>query len=424
MQTSQTPRISEAPFSPAVRAPMWLLVLVTLSGTMAMHIFVPALPLAGVDLRASPAGMQQTITYYVLGLAFGQLIYGPVSDTIGRRPTLLAGLGLYLCASIVALFAPSLEWLLAARMAQALGGAAGITLGRSIVRDTAAPERVTSDLALLNLLTLVGPGLSPIVGSFLADQFGWRAIYVFLVGIASLMVYCAWRMLPETNPQRQSLEVVKIARDYGRLLGSRRYLGFMLGGACSTTALYPYLATSAYIVHGQLGLPVWQIGWFASVTIVGASLGTMITRRLAGSVRPEIFLNTGAGLSLAMAVLLLLVQLGGWLDAPLLIGITFMLTVGAGLASPAALSRSISAVPGLTGAAAGLYGCGQMAMGALGTKLVGYGSNPTIACAVVQILITCTALGAYRVASRALSPDPSPASGRGEPVGAEGDGCG
>ncbi|MBY4897162.1 multidrug effflux MFS transporter [Cupriavidus sp. AU9028] len=379
---------------------MWLLVLVTLSGTMAMHIFVPALPLAGTDLHATPAGMQQTITYYVLGLAFGQLIYGPVSDTIGRRPTLLVGLCLYLCASVMALFATSLEWLLIARSVQALGGAAGITLGRSIVRDTAAPGRVTSDLALLNLLTLVGPGLSPVVGSFLADQFGWRAIYVFLVGIAGLMVYCAWRMLPETNPHRRSLEVLKIGRDYVRLLGNSRYLGYMLGGSCSTTALYPYLATLAYIVHGQLGLPVWQVGWFASVTIAGASLGTLITRRLAGSLRPEIFLNTGAGLSLSMAVLLLLVQLGGWLTPPFLIGITFMLTMGAGLASPAALSRSISAVPGLTGAAAGLYGCGQMAVGALGTKLVGYGTNATIACAVVQIVITSTALGAYRVAAR------------------------
>ncbi|MGY8524500.1 multidrug effflux MFS transporter [Paracidovorax citrulli] len=379
---------------------MWLLVLVTLSGTMAMHIFVPALPLAGTDLHASPAGMQQTITYYVLGLAFGQLVYGPVSDTIGRRPTLLVGLCLYLCASILALFATSLEWLLIARSVQALGGAAGITLGRSIVRDTAAPGRVTSDLALLNLLTLVGPGFSPVLGSFLADQFGWRAIYVFLVAIAGVMVYCAWRMLPETNPQRRSLRLLEIGRDYARLLGNSRYLGYMLGGSCSTTALYPYLATLAYIVHGQLGLPVWQVGWFASVTIAGASLGTVITRRLAGSLRPEVFLNAGAGLSLSMAVLLLVVQLGGWLTAPLLIAITFMLTVGAGLASPAALSRSISAVPGLTGAAAGLYGCGQMAVGALGTKLVGYGTNATIACAVVQILITSTALAAYRVAAR------------------------
>ena len=129
------------------RAPMWLLVLVTLSGTMAMHIFVPALPVAGEALGASPASMQQTITLYVIGLALGQLIYGPVSDALGRRPALLLGLSIYFSAGVMALFAPSLEWLVIARLLQALGGAAGIALGRAIVRDTAHPLRVTKDLA-------------------------------------------------------------------------------------------------------------------------------------------------------------------------------------------------------------------------------------------------------------------------------------
>lgn len=144
--------------SSAVRAPLWLLVLVTLSGTTAMHIFMPALPLAGSDLQASSASMQQTITLYIIGLAVGQLIYGPISDTIGRRPTLLVGLAIYLVSSVFALVAPTLEWLLIARLAQALGGAAGITLGRAIVRDTSAPEQVAKDLALLNLLTPGRPG--------------------------------------------------------------------------------------------------------------------------------------------------------------------------------------------------------------------------------------------------------------------------
>lgn len=388
----------QQPRSAFVRAPLWLLVLVTLSGTTAMHIFMPALPLAGSDLQASPASMQQTITLYILGLAFGQLIYGPISDTIGRRPTLLVGLAIYLVSSIFALMAPTLEWLLIARLAQALGGAAGITLGRAIVRDTSTPERATKDLALLNLLTLVGPGLAPVLGSFLAEHFGWRAIYVFLVAIASVMVLCAWRLLPETHHQRSPLAFGRIARDYGQLLGNRRFVGFMVGGGCSSTALYPYLATSPYIVHGQLNLAISQIGWFAAVTIAGASVGSMLTRRLVGLLRLEIFLFLGAGLGLTMAVTLLGVQSMGWLTAPLLVAITFTLTMGSGMASPAALARALSVTPELTGSAAGLYGFNQMAMGALGTKLVGYGSDPAIACAWVQILLLVVTLIAFRVA--------------------------
>lgn len=384
----------------SVQAPLWVLVLVTLSGTMAMHIFVPALPVAGEALGAEPSGMQQTITLYVIGLALGQLIYGPVSDTWGRRPALLVGLSLYFSASVLALFAPSLQWLVAARLLQALGGAAGITLGRAIVRDIAPPDRVTRDLALLNLLTLVGPGLSPIVGAYLADHFGWRAIYVFLVCIGSAMLFCAWKLLPETNLNRRPLAITRIALDYGSLLANPRFAAFMLGGACSSTALYPYLATAPYIVHEQLGLPIRYVGWFAASTIVGAGLGTFLTRKLAGRWLAERFLYIGSGLGLGLATLFLCIQALGWLSAPLLLALMVVMTFGAGMASPAALSRALGATtPALAGTAAGLYGFAQMAMGAVGTMLVGFGEVPALACAVTQICITGLALSSYRFAA-------------------------
>ncbi|MCD2513418.1 multidrug effflux MFS transporter [Comamonas endophytica] len=378
------------------RAPLWLLVLVTFSGTMAMHIFVPALPVAGAALGASPASMQQTITLYVIGLALGQLVYGPVSDALGRRPALLLGLSVYFCAGVMALFAPTLEWLLVARLLQALGGAAGIALGRAIVRDTAEPARVTRELALLNLLTLAGPGLAPIVGAYLADHFGWRAIYVFLVAIGSAMLLFTWRLLPETNLNPRPLRVGAIARDYRQLLGNPGFAGYTLGGACITSALYPYLASVPYIVHGQMGLPVSAIGWFAASTIVGASLGTFLTRRLSGRWPAESFLFLGAGLGLAMACTLLAFQALGWLTPAWLIAITVTMTFGAGFASPAALGSALSVMPTLAGSAAGLYGFGQMAMGAVGTLLVGHGDDPVVSCAVTQICITGLALASFR----------------------------
>ncbi|WP_244146403.1 multidrug effflux MFS transporter [Comamonas antarctica] len=381
-----------------MRAPLWLLVLVTFSGTMAMHIFVPALPVAGAALGASAASMQQTITLYVIGLALGQLIYGPVSDAVGRRPALLLGLSVYFCAGVMALLAPTLQWLLVARLLQALGGAAGIALGRAIVRDTAEPARVTRELALLNLLTLAGPGLAPIVGAYLADHFGWRAIYVFLVAIGSAMLVCTWRLLPETNGQLRPLRVASIGRDYRQLLGHPGFAGYMLGGACITSALYPYLASVPYIVHGQMGLPISAIGWFAASTIVGASLGTFLTRRLSSRWPAERFLFLGAGLGLTMAATLLAFHAMGWLTPGWLLAITITMTFGAGLASPAALGSSLAVMPALAGSAAGLYGFGQMAMGAIGTLLVGHGDDPVVSCAVTQMCITGLALASFRMA--------------------------
>lgn len=379
-------------------APVWLLVLVTLSGTMAMHIFVPALPLAGVAFGAEPSAMQQTITLYVVGLALGQLVYGPMSDTRGRRPTLLIGLSIYLCASVAALYAQSLEWLVLARLLQALGGAAGITLGRVVVRDTSSPERVLKNLALLNLLTMVGPGIAPVVGAYLADHFGWRAIYLFLVCMGCAMLICAFLLLPETNRHLRPLLASSIVADYRILVCNPRFRDFMIGGACSSTMLYPYLATVPYIVHEQLGLPIRYVGWFAASTIVGASLGSFVTSQLAARVQAQRLMYSGACMGVAMAVLLLIVQLMGDLTGSLLLAITMAMTFGAGLAAPAALSRAMASSGGLAGSAAGLYGFGQMAMGAIGTKLVGYGDVPAVSCAIVQTCFAAIALCSFRFA--------------------------
>ena len=126
---------------------LWLLVLLALSGTLAMHIFVPALPAAAQDLGAGKAAMQSTISLYILGLAGGQLVYGPLSDGYGRRPALLSGLALYAAASLGAAFAGGVQTLVAARLLQAFGGCAGLVIGRAIVRDTAAPTDAVRRLA-------------------------------------------------------------------------------------------------------------------------------------------------------------------------------------------------------------------------------------------------------------------------------------
>ncbi|MFS2055590.1 MFS transporter, partial [Variovorax sp. CT11-76] len=138
------------PVSRAAHAPLWLLALVTFSGTLAMHIFVPALPIAARSLGAGIGEMQMTVSLYIFGLAVGQLVYGPLADRFGRRPVLLAGLSLYTAAGLAAALAPEVHALITARLFQAMGGCAGLVLGRSIVRDTAEPQEATRRLALMN----------------------------------------------------------------------------------------------------------------------------------------------------------------------------------------------------------------------------------------------------------------------------------
>src|SRR5690349_10635206 len=119
-------------------SPLWLLALITLSGTLAMHIFVPALQLAAHDFAASATTMQLTLSAYIVGLSLGQLTYGPISDHFGRRPVLIIGLLIYALSSLAAMLAPTINVLILARFIQALGGCAGLVLGRAIVRDNAS----------------------------------------------------------------------------------------------------------------------------------------------------------------------------------------------------------------------------------------------------------------------------------------------
>ena len=180
-------------------APLWLLTLITFSGTLAMHIFVPALPEAARDLGASIGGMQMTVSVYILGLAVGQLAYGPLSDRFGRRPVLMAGLVLYALAGLAAAFAPDVHSLIVARLLQALGGCAGLVIGRAIVRDTALPQEAARRLAMMNLMVAIGPGAAPIVGGVLASSLGWRSIFfaLALLGIVNLLF--SWRLLPKAR---------------------------------------------------------------------------------------------------------------------------------------------------------------------------------------------------------------------------------
>src|ERR1035438_7715338 len=140
------------PFGTHARAPFLLLVALTACGTMGMHVIIPALPATARALNMSISTTQLTITLYLVGLAAGQLIYGPVSDRFGRRPVLLVGLTLFTVASVAVACAPNAAVLIGSRILQSIGGCAGLVLGRAAVRDAAAPDKAAGQLAMLTLV--------------------------------------------------------------------------------------------------------------------------------------------------------------------------------------------------------------------------------------------------------------------------------
>jgi DHA1 family bicyclomycin/chloramphenicol resistance-like MFS transporter len=368
-----------------VNAPLWLLTLITFSGTLAMHIFVPALPEAARDLGASMGSMQLTMSVYILGLAVGQLAYGPLSDRFGRRPVLMAGLALYAMAGLAAALVPDVHSLIVARLLQALGGCAGLVIGRAIVRDTALAQEAARRMAMMNLMVAVGPGAAPLIGGALASSLGWRSIFfaLALLGIVNLLF--SWRLLPESKAAASTAKASSLARNYGRLLVSPSFLGYAVGGGCATTSMYAFIGASPFIFAHQLHRPDYEVGIYPAIVLAGVWIGSVAATRLIPRVPIDRLAVWANLLSVLASFALLGVVLSGHLTVLLVIGPMFVFGMGAGVASPAALTQAISVNPAVIGSASGLYGFSQMGVGAICTALVGTGSNPALTAAIILV---------------------------------------
>ena len=365
------------------QAPLWLLTLITFSGTLAMHIFVPALPEAAQDLGASIGAMQMTMSVYIFGLAVGQLVYGPLSDRFGRRPILMTGLVLYTITGLAAAFVPNVDSLIVLRLLQALGGCAGLVIGRAIVRETALPHEAARRLAVMNLMVAVGPGAAPLVGGLLATTLGWRSIFFLLAALGVVNLAFTWRMLSETREQTSGASLATLTRNYRQLVVSPSFLGYAVGGGCATTAMYAFIAASPFIFVHQLNRPDYEVGIYLAVLVSGIWLGSMLATQLIARVAMDRLMIRANLVSVLAAFTLLAVVLSAHLTVPLAVGTMFVFSVGVGVASPAALTQAMSVNPHVIGSAAGLYGFAQMGVGALCTAIAGTGSNPALAAALV-----------------------------------------
>ena len=378
------PDLSDTPDAPVVaHVPLWLLALFTFSGTLAMHIFVPALAMAGHDLRAGNGAMQMTVSLYIIGLAVGQLIYGPISDRYGRRRVLMSGLVIYTVAGLAATLAPDVYALIAARLFQALGGCAGLVLGRAMVRDTAGPGEAAKRLALMNLMVTIAPGVAPIVGGVMASWLGWRAVLFSLCVLGVLNFVLAWRMLPETGARLARVTAGTLMRHYRQLLTSRAFLCYSIGGGCATTSMFAFVASAPFIFVNELHRPASEVGLYLAVLVSGVWLGSMVTSRLIGKVPMDRLLLVGSALGAMSAVIMLMLVLTGYVAVAPIVVLMFFYTVGCGLAGPIALTLAVGVNPLVIGSASGLYGALQMAVGALCTALAGMGSSPALSTALV-----------------------------------------
>lgn len=378
--------VGEARIGTRARVPVWLLGSMTLSGTLGIHIFAPALIVAAHALGAGTAELQIGISLYIWGLAFGQLMHGPLADRFGRRPILIGGSAVFTLASLVAATAFSASFFNLCRFAQALGGSAGMVIARTIVRDVSTEEGSTGSLARLNLMILVGPGLGPMIGGFLVAHAGWQAILILLGLMGALNTFAIVSHLPETGKPCAST-TRGVLGNYARLVTSGHFAAYAIGGGCVTTGWYAFLSVAPLIYQQRFGLPPDASGVHLGVVVAGAWVGSFTASRRSHRWAAPRMLALGCRLSLGAALGLLAAFLSG-LASPLLVtGLMFLFTCGVGLAGPAALALATSVDPAAFGSASGLYGAIQMAVGALAAAGPSFGREGAMT--AIGILIGC-----------------------------------
>ncbi|HQS70118.1 MAG: MFS transporter [Novosphingobium sp. 28-62-57] len=366
-------------------------------GSMAIHMLVPALPLIAADFAIGEARAQQVVSVYLAGLAAGQLVAGPLADRLGRRPVMLSGLTLYILGSAAAAFAAKPEWLLLARLVQALGGACGVVTARVMVGDVFGQARAAGVQATLMTIVLISPAIAPVIGGAVADFAGWRAVFALLACAGMLALVAAWQRLAETSAgQRRPAQARSLLGDYAQLARNRRFVLTTLTLCAASSGLYMFLGAAPFLLVHRFGLSSAEAGLallvIAAASIGGTRLVVPVERRFSALILGTASSATGASIAFVLAVS------GIEGVVPLIAPIT-LLGLGAGLAGPVAFNAVAFAEAGLAATATSLAGALQMLASGTAMALLGLLAplDPLrVACALVLAagIALASALGA------------------------------
>jgi len=375
-----------------------LLMLVVMTGVapISLYMLVPALPVLATTFGRDISVAQMTVSLYMVGIALSQLIMGPLSDKFGRRPVLLADLGLMVAAGIGSVYAESLPQLIAARFLQALGGASGMVISRAIIRDLYPRERVGAMISLVVAELMIAQMVSPLTGGLLETAFGWRAI-LYLITAASLAttIFIALT-LPETR--RDRAETSSFRGDLGKLMRSRAFVGYMLCQVLASQIIFAFAGGGPYIVVMQMGRTSAEYGaWFAT-TGFAYLVGNLLCVRFAPRHSLEKLIWFGLVLQVGGSLMNLVWSFTGVNQAPLwLFGTQMIVMVANAFVMANSAAGAISIRPEAAGIASGAMGFLQQGIGALisqfGAYLGGHTTTTlplTAAISAISLACACT----------------------------------
>jgi MFS transporter, DHA1 family, multidrug resistance protein len=348
-----------------------LLVALGSFGPLTMSIYTPVMPSVGHDLSTSPDSVKLTLTTYMLGFAFGQLFYGPLSDRYGRRPVLLGGLLFFTATTFGCSFAGSIGDLIALRVFQGLGAASGSVLGRALTRDAYTFQEMPLVMSWISLGQNIAPSLAPTIGGFLGEWASWRATFWFVGGFGTILFVVALLGLGETNKHRgERVNLIGLLRGSGEMLRDRHFLGHILPLGFAFALNFGMLAGVPFILQDSLGFSPQEFGLIVLLSVGGFTAGTFANNRLVGRVAPTTVIRFSGWFHVAALAVMAALSLAGIVTWWAIVGPHMVLSFGTGMIVANANAGAVGMYPRLAGTASSLAGLAQMGMGAMGTVSV------------------------------------------------------
>ena len=340
-------------------------------GLLAMTICLPSMQDWPATFDASQAAVQLTLSAFIAAYGGLQLVWGPWSDRIGRKPLLLAGLMLACAGSVLAALAPGLGWLTLARVVQGAGCAAGMVIGRAMVQDLFTGSERTRVMAFVGMTMGVCPPLGTVVGGQLHVRLGWQANFLVMAVLGAVLLLAAWRGLPAARPAPARTGGFRAQMaGFGRLLREPSFLLYVMLLASTTATFYTFLG-GAPIALKNYGVTPERVGWYIMCIPFAYIFGNLWTSRLVRLHSDRRIMALGQVWTLGGLFLVLALGLSGD-GSPMALALPLVfLGIGHGLLAPPTLSGTVGLIPALAGAAAAVAGLLQQLSGAFGAVVVG-----------------------------------------------------
>jgi MFS transporter, DHA1 family, multidrug resistance protein len=346
-----------------------LLAFLTSFGPLSVDLYLPSMPDIATALAAPPAHVLLTISVYLAGFGLGQIVHGPLSDRVGRKPVIILSFAIYCAATLVCLLSTSIAMLIAGRFLQAIGVSGSVVVVRAVVRDMYEGARAGRQLSSMGMLMGFAPILAPLAGGMLQTVFGWRAGFVFLIALGALAGYLAWRFLPETHHRREAASLSGLASAYRRVATHPVFLANLAVGTLAYGGLFSWIAGSPFVLRDIFGYSPMAYAFAYAASCVGFVAGSSLATRLV--MRWGLDRTAGAGTA-ACALAGLGVVLGAIVSVEaILIASAALYLFGLGLVQAQLMAAALTPFPNDAGTASALIGFAQQCAGAFVGTIVG-----------------------------------------------------